>query len=638
MRQSRVSPSVVVLACLAFALASALPAAAQIAAGQDFGERVEVNTVNVEVHVSDKSGRPVTGLQRGDFALFEDGKPMAVANFDAVARQAVAVPEVPIAPAVLAGPGAPAASPPAAAREPASWILYVDDVYIRAAHRARVLGQLLTFVTVELVPGDQVMLVTYDHGLHVRLPFTGDRAALARALDKVENVAADSGELDRARHEALQRILETLDVEGGNDQADKMQKRGRGAGDEARDDDGGGGGFSQQCPAGVSEPVKTYAAAVRHEVLGSISALTVLVNSLSGVPGRKVLIHISDGIPLTPGEELFQVLYQICGGGAAMSGLQGSALPVYSGNGSGGYKATQSALDAQAFSTANEWTAFTAHANAQRVTLYTLQASGAEAAGAGADMGPEDRVLTLPEVSSIESQNRQQPLSAMASDTGGRAIFWANDIRPDLARIQEDLASYYSLGFNPPHTGDGREHRIEVRVKRSGLSGITVRYRQSYRDKPALERAVDHTLSSLFYGYQDNPLDVRLEIGATTSQDAKTWRVPVRLRIPLFKLGLRTSNDNYEGKLRVLVAVRDTEGGNTPVRQIEVPVRIPHVQAITALGQFYLYELTLTLGKGEQHLAVAVRDEATTTTSFLARTLRLGAPEKPAPALWQEEP
>jgi VWFA-related protein len=628
MRQSRVTPSVVVLACLAFALASAFPAGAQVAAGQDFGERIEVNTVNVEVHVSDKSGKPVTGLQRGDFTLFEDGKPMTVANFDAVAHQAVVVPEVP---AMLAGHGAPAPSPAAAAgatRDPASWILYVDDVYIRAAHRSRVLGQLRTFLTSELVPGDQVMLVTYDHGLHIRLPFTGDRAALGRALDKVEDVAADSGELDRARHEALQRILQTLDVEGGNDAAAKMPKRGRAAGDEAGDDDGGGGGGAQ-CPADVSEPVKTYAAAVRHEVLSSISALTVLVNSLSGVPGRKVLIHISDGIPLTPGEELFQVLYQICGGGAATSGLQGSALPVFSGNGNRGYRATQSALDAQAFSTAKEWTAFTAHANAQRVTLYTLQASGAEAAGAGADMGPEARVLTLPEVSSIESQNRQQPLSAMASDTGGRAIFWANDIRPDLARIQEDLASYYSLGFNPPHTGDGREHRIEERVKRSGLSGITVRYRQSYRDKPALERAVDHTLASLFYGYQDNPLGVRLEIGATTSEDAKAWRVPVRLRIPLFKLGLRTSNDNYEGKLRVLVAVRDTQGGNTPVRQIEVPVRIPHVQAITALGQFYLYELTLTLGKGEQHLAVAVRDEATTTTSFLARTLQLGAPEKP---------
>lgn len=631
MRQPRVTPSVVVLAGLAFASASAFPAYAQIAAGQDFGERVEVNTVNVEVHVSDKNGKPVTGLQRGDFTLLEDGKPMAVANFDAVAHHAVEVPAAPTAPAVLAGPGAPAAAAAAAVREPASWILYVDDVYLRAAHRSRVLGQLRTFLTGELVPGDQVMLVTYDRGLHIRLPFTEDRAALGRALDKVESVPADSGELDRARHEALQRILETLDVEGGGDKAEKIEKRGRQGGAEAMDDASvGGGGSGQQCPANVSEPVKTYAAAVRHEVLGSINALTVLVSSLSSMPGRKVLIHISDGIPLTPGEELFQALYQICGGGAAISGLQGSALPLFSGNGpGGGYKAAQSALDAQAFSTAKEWAVFTAHANAQRVTLYTLQASGAEAAGAGADMGPEARVLTLPEVSSIESMNRQQPLSAMASDTGGRAIFWANDIRPDLARIQEDLASYYSLGFNPLHFGDGREHRIEVRVKRSGLTGITLRYRQSYRDKPALERAVDHTLSSLFYGYQDNPLDVRMEIGATTPQGAKTWRVPVRLRIPLFKLGLQTHSESYEGKLRVLVAVRDTEGGNTPVRQIEVPIRIPHGQAITALGQSYLYELTLSLGQGEQHLAVAVRDEATTTTSFLARTLHLGAPEKP---------
>jgi VWFA-related protein len=627
MTTSRVLMSAILLA----GWTSALPAGAQVTVGQDFGERIEVNTVNIEVHVSDKSGRPVTGLQRGDFTLLEDGKPMAVANFEAVAHQAVVVPSAPTAPAVLARPGTPAAGPAAPLRDPASWILYVDDVFLQAAHRTRVLEQLRTYLSSELVPGDQVMLVSYDHGLHIRLPFTEDRAALGHALDAVEKVPAETGELERARREALQRILGDLD--GGMDDStpEKHAKRGGRKGEE--DDGGQSGGSSPGCPADISEPVKTYAAAVRHEVLSSISALTVLVSSLSGVPGRKVLLHISDGIPLTPGEDLFQVLYQICGGGAATSGLSG--IPVLDGNGSSnrGYGATQAALDAQSFSTANQWTAFTAQANAQRVTLYTFQASGAGIAGAEADMGPGERVLALPEVSSIASQNLQQPLSAMASDTGGRAIFWANDIRPDLARIQEDLASYYSLAFNPPHTGDGREHRIEVRVKRSGLPGITLRYRQSYRDKPALERAVDHTLSSLFYGYQDNPLEVRLEIGATTPQDAKTWRVPVQLRIPLFNLGLRTRQESYEGKLRVLVAVRDTAGGNTPVRQIEVPIRIPLGQAITALGQFYLYELTLTLGQGEQHLAVAVRDEATTTTSFLARTLQLGAPEKPVPTL-----
>jgi len=623
MRQRCITLWMAALACLASVLGVASPAGAQLAVGQELSERIEVNTVDVEVHVSDGNGRPVTGLRRGDFILLEDGKPMTIANFDAASHRAAEA-------ADIAGPGAP--GPPAAApaprRDPASWVLYVDDLFLRPANRARILEQLRGFLGRELASGDQVMVVTYDQGLHIRLPFTTDHAALGRALDAVEQLATHGGELERARRLALARVLDDLDQAsgGGRKMRDTVANR-RQDKEDISDDEGGGGGG--QCPAAISEPVKSYAEAVRHEVLSSIGALTVLVNSLSGVPGPKVLLHVSDGIPLNPGEEMFQVLFQVCGGGAGASGMQGSALPVFAGGGSGstGYKAAQAALDAQTYSTVSQWTAFTAHANAQRVTLYTLQASGLEVSGAGADLSPGEEVLALPEVASIESLNRQQPLSLMASETGGRAVFWANDIRHDLERIQEDLASYYSLGFNPPHTGDGREHRVEVRVKRSG---VTLRYRQSYRDKPSLERAVDHTLASLFYGYQDNPLDIRLELGDTAAVDAETWTVPVQLRIPLFKLGLETRKDVFAGRLRVLVAVRDAQGGSSPVRQIEVPIRIPHDQAITALGQFYLYELRLSLKAGAQQVAVAVRDETTTTTSYLARSVQVGEPEKPA--------
>jgi hypothetical protein len=60
------------------------------------------------------------------------------------------------------------------------------------------------------------------------------------------------------------------------------------------------------------------------------------------------------------------------------------------------------------------------------------------------------------------------------------------------------------------------------------------------------------------------------------------------------------------------------------VRQVEVPIRIPRLKALIALGQLYVYEVKMTLPRGEQRLAVTVRDEATTTTSYLARTLHVG--------------
>src|SRR5690348_11977148 len=70
-----------VVACLMVCGAvQAAPPAAQ----SPFGEVIEVNVVNVDVHVTDRDGRPVPGLQRDDFEVYEDGKRVKVTNFEAI--------------------------------------------------------------------------------------------------------------------------------------------------------------------------------------------------------------------------------------------------------------------------------------------------------------------------------------------------------------------------------------------------------------------------------------------------------------------------------------------------------------------------------------------------------------------------
>ncbi len=305
--------------------------------------------------------------------------------------------------------------------------------------------------------------------------------------------------------------------------------------------------------------------------------------------------------------------------------MANSLTPVDTGalGSTGSYRAQSALTDAQGYSTAKDWSSLAAHANTHRVTLYTLQASGLEGA-ASAEGGPGDRVLQLTTVSNIEMQNRQGSLSVMAVDTGGRAIFNANDVRPGLAAMRQDLDRYYSLGFVPRKAGDHREHRVEVRLKRKGLQ---VRHPQSYRDKPAMERAVDRTLAALFFGNEENPLEVAIEIGDVAPNPQGGYTVPVRLRIPLHKLLFQQTAEAYEGKLRLLVATQSGKGETSKVRQVQVPVRIPNDKALIAFGQFYVYELTLNMAPGEQRVAVAVRDEATAQTSFLARGVRVGSSE-----------
>ena len=76
-----------------------------------------------------------------------------------------------------------------------------------------------------------------------------------------------------------------------------------------------------------------------------------------------------------------------------------------------------------------------------------------------------------------------------------------------------------------------------------------------------------------------------------------------------------------------MVAAAGSPGGeSTGPRQIEVPVRVPREEALTAFGQSYAYEVRLELAAGEHTLAFAVRDELSGTASFLRRTVEVKAP------------
>ena len=574
-----------------------------------FGEVMEVEVVNLEVYVSDRDGKRVTDLKREDFAVSEDGKPVAVTNFAAISSGRAA-------PALtLAGPAKPAMTAPSAAAPTApapppdpenalSLVVFLDDLHLRPEHRTKAVEQIRTFLARSVRPGDRVMVAAYSLGMRLLQPFTEDGAAIDAALRKAQGAVAQGQLGDEARRSAFRTMYE----------------------------------LHKANPCGVENvrPIEIYAAETRDEALRTVNALKVIINSLAGVPGHRALLLVSDGISITPGEELFQVLSELCGGGMEATELSTGNFER-EGRGTGPrYDPRQAALDSQRYSVAQRFEDLAAHASAHRVTLYTLQASGLRGFANGAEYDLGERRLQSAMVQQMQTSNLRGSLTALAVDTGGRAMLDANDLGPELARMQEDFESYYSLGYTPAHRGDGRQHKVEVKVKRPGLR---VRYRPSYRDKPALEKAVDRTFTALLHGIEDNPLEVAVEVGEQTlDKAAGTWAVPVRLRIPLYKLAIVNQQEggSYKGRLRLLVATRDGQGGTSPVRQVEVPLEISRQEVLNALGQHYLYTLTLKMPAGEQRVAVAVRDELGAVTSYLSRAFTVGAVQAAVPTPLKE--
>ena len=91
-----------------------------------------------------------------------------------------------------------------------------------------------------------------------------------------------------------------------------------------------------------------------------------------------------------------------------------------------------------------------------------------------------------------EMRLTQDSLRTIADSTGGFAAVDTNSFDEAFNRITDANSRYYLLGYAPPaHPRDGRFHRIEVRVKRPGLTAVARRGYPSPTGKTAAERKQD---------------------------------------------------------------------------------------------------------------------------------------------------
>jgi VWFA-related protein len=538
-----------------------------------FMETVNVNVVNVDVYVTDEKGRRVTGLTRDDFEIFEDRRPVAITNFYAVegGKPVKPAPE-PAAPA----PATPeAAAPPAAPREEAAevpedqrlrLVIYIDNFNLRPFNRNRVMREIRAFLGSKVSRGDQVMLATFDRELHVRRTFTSDPGLIASALLELEKVSAHAVHHDSERRDTLRRIEEA------------------------------------QSAVEAQGYARTYAQSVYNDLSFSIDAIKEITNALAGMPGRKAILYVSDGLQMMAGQDVFYAVQNKFG------------------------ERSTSLTESFQFDTSRRFQELTAQANANRITFYTIDAAGlrvydsvsAENQGPGV---PQAGLATL--IDSVRISNLQAPLQMLAERTGGVAVINANIVTPHLERIAEDFGSYYSLGYTPTHAGDGRYYKIEVKVKRKGLK---VRHREGYRDKSPDARMTDSTMAALNFPFEDNPLDVKLEFGRAEARNDGFYVQPISVRIPLGKLVLVPREQTHEGRVRLFIAAMDSKGNTSDVQQTPVPISIPNADVQTATAKDYVYSVSLLMRPGEQRVAIAVRDDVAAQASVLSRGVRVGNP------------
>jgi VWFA-related protein len=529
---------------LLLGLSSAVSLVAQAPPSTRVAESIQVNVVNLDVFVTDKSGQPMTGLTKEDFEILEDNKPVQITNFYAENR------------AEPSKEAAATSGAPKAAERPLDQrlrlVVYVDDVDLSAGTRDKILGKVSEFLHRELVPGDEVMLVRYDHKLDLRRAFTADLGQVDSDLAAIGKLSSDIRKFEESRQQAIEDIIASME-------GDIVE------------------------PALIETRILAWGEQESAVVKGALAALDSVVSWLAGVPGRKAILYVSDGLALAPGHDLFVIW------------ANGRRALV-----------TASILDRitpfrdQGLDLSKRFRETTAHAGRNGIAIYPIEAYGVRIARASA-------------AQNATVQSRQNGLRLLAQETGGQALLNAGDPLAALAPLGKDLTTYYSLGYQPQRQGDEVEHRIEVRVKPKGAE---VRYRRWYRDKPMDEKIAERTLAVMRFGPEDNPLGARLDV----LSGKKPGETRVQVRVPVAKLYLQDNEDEETTKKQAQVRVYLVVGGEgtvTPVRR--TPLGTVEVSDTPGAPRQYVREITVGLPAGSYSLGVGLQDELAATTSYLRK-------------------
>jgi VWFA-related protein len=426
------------------------------AASASHSLKSETRLINVDVSVRDKHGNPVRGLKPSDFQIFDDGHgPQQIAGFEFIEPPAITTASTP-----QNGPNGPSA----AGAKP---VPKVDPVY----SNRRYVNLPLPPTAILVDPGniafqDQVTARLQVLKLLDKLPAQTPVAVflLNQGLIVTQNFTTDRGALRTAVNRSMIPMQKVKNPE--NDPDNKFNTT----------DDG----------AKAAQDFQKLEYEEQTTVIAdqTSDAMRAIAKDLSGFPGRKNLIWISEAFPqwILPG-----------------SGFGPHSVEA-------GDSSSLSDPFRQAFiSSANYGDKLQSDAQAlvdARVTVYPVDARGLVApdlydaagnplatdpsfasnpASAGPAMGAE---LTRENTDLVFSQATMEQI---ADDTGGTACRNTNDLSGCATRAVEDDSPDYEISYYPAGViWDGSFHRITLKTD---LHGVKIHYRRGYSAVDTMELA-----------------------------------------------------------------------------------------------------------------------------------------------------
>ena len=572
----------ILAACMALNSQSGNPNIA--AQAQQPGESIPIIRANtrlvmVDVVAVDKKGQFVTDLQASDFKLVEEGKEQKISIFSLQqpSSEPFALNASRLPPNVFRN--APKYQPTSALN-----VILLDGLNSSLLEQAYVRTEMIKFLE-KLPEGHPVAIYMLGRKLRLLQDFTTDLTELKRVI------SAFKGESPKALTSAGSAPEMPIALQGWAEQT---------AGEKAPQ-------FKAQMDSFAQEHSSDQ---MDERVNRTLAALNSLTRMLSGYKGRKNLIWVSDGVPLSviPGAQMPGRVTpdpKHVTQDPNPTGLTYDSAPEMS-------RRTyfdQLGLLCNSFADA-EISVYPVDARGLVGSAFANVANNVGGQGASGGLAMKMEGAQAEELFQAHSN-----MLNIAEATGGRAFYNRNDIDTALRNGIDDGSRYYSLGYYPDDKNwNGKFRKIKLAGKRPGLklhyrTGYFAVDRAAYMKNNQLQRDIDLAQSLSV----DAPAATAIQFQASVlppSQDTQNKVVIAYAIDPHLISFEKTENGLEHAQMDCVVRAFTKANGETPVRteanRVNATLKPEAYEKITK--SFFPCRVEMNLGAGHYYLRLVVRD------------------------------
>jgi len=530
--------------------------------------RVKVDLVQIDVRVTDRSGKPLIGLKPEQFTLLEDGKPQPLKSFDFYDIEKIE----------RAGPGAPpitvrlgSVAPPESlghsVLDHRFIVLFFDLTAMQPDDLLRAQRGAEQYLREQITPADLVAVVTYGSQLKIPAHFTNDRDLLLKSV--------------RALHAGKDAQLADMAEAAPQDGEDSV---------------------SEQTGAAFTADETEFNIFNTDRKLAALESLSKLLRE---IPGRKLVVHFTGGVAQTGDENKVQLRATTDAANRAdVSFYTVDARGLFA-QAPGGDARNGSATGSSQFSGAGT----AAQASESSRAMFTGAAVYHQVATRHAS---------------------RETLATLANDTGGRAFFDLGDLSEVFRKLRAENSSYYLLGYNSSNRRrDGRWRNVRVQVN---VPGARVRYREGYYAPRSIDSTgpQDKERQLLEAIRTDAPridFPIALETSYFRISDTNLF-VPIAAKLGTSELQWGSKRGRRQATFDFAAEVRE-KGSNRVVSALRDTISISlDGDRFQQLQQHpLLYQGGIVLGPGSYRLKFVARENETGRLGTFEEDLELPSPE-----------